>query len=42
MPELFGAAHLFAARAVDQTAVGQIYAMLEAYRAYALPGPDTA
>ncbi len=35
VPEFFGAAHLFAARAVDQTVVGQIYAMLEAYRAYA-------
>lgn len=35
VPEFFGAAHLFAARAADRTVVEQIYAMLEAYRAYA-------
>jgi altronate hydrolase len=35
VPEFFGAAHLFAARAANRDIVADIYAMLEAYRAYA-------
>lgn len=35
VPEFFGAAHLFAARAVDRRVAGRVFEMLERYRAYA-------
>jgi altronate hydrolase len=35
VPEFFGAAHLFAARAVNRRVAADVFAMLEHYRAYA-------